>query len=49
MRPILASQAAAHVAWRQDPLLLSTAASGVLLRSAMLAAWLEASSALVIS
>jgi Zn2+/Cd2+-exporting ATPase len=49
MSPVLASQAAAHVAWQRDPLLLSTAASGVLLGSAMLAAWLEAPSALVIS
>jgi Cd2+/Zn2+-exporting ATPase len=49
MSPVLASQAADHVAWRRAPLLLSTAASGVLLGSTILAAWLEASSALVIA
>lgn len=48
MRPVLASQVAAHVAWQRDPLLLSTAASGVLLGSALLAAWLEAPPTLAI-
>ncbi|MBI4840066.1 MAG: heavy metal translocating P-type ATPase, partial [candidate division NC10 bacterium] len=41
MTPVLASQAAARVTWRRDPLLLSTAASGFLLGSALLVGWLD--------
>ncbi|MBI2000558.1 MAG: cation transporter [candidate division NC10 bacterium] len=49
MTPVLASQAAARVGWQRDPLVLSTAASGVLLGSALLAGWLGAPPALGIS
>lgn len=41
MTPVLASQAATRVAWRRDPLLFSTAASGFLLGSALLVGWLD--------
>lgn len=40
MTPVLASQAAARVTWQRDSLLLSTAASGVLLGGALLTGWL---------
>ena len=49
MTPVLASQIAARVGWQRDPLVLSTAASGVLLGSALLAGWLGAPPALGIS
>ncbi len=48
MTPVLAREAAAHVAWQRDPLVLSTAASGVLLASALLADWLGARLALTV-
>lgn len=42
MTPVVASQAAARVAWWRDPLFLSTAASGILLGSGSVAGWLGA-------
>jgi Cd2+/Zn2+-exporting ATPase len=41
MTPVLASQAAARAGWRRDPLLLSTAASGLLLGGAVAMDWLN--------
>ncbi len=48
MTPAVASQAAVRIAWRQDPLVLSTAASGILLGSGLVAGWLGAPPSLFI-
>jgi len=48
MTAVLASESAAPVAWQRDPLFLSTAASGFLLGTALLAGWLGTPPALSI-
>lgn len=46
MTPTLTERAVQAVAWRRDPLFLSTVASGVFLGAALIAGWLGASTAL---